>query len=307
MDYSANPLIAVCWCGSDNRCPHEITDKFFQKLEESEKIIDNALLTFDRNEYKKYLKRNVDGRKRPLLDFVSQKPGLSDSYGYTKSEKELPDPNRSKNLRAQTAAKRAAKRLKTGNVEIPESSDSPKRANTALHLDRRDKPNTLKSDFLSNDPPIDLSKSLPTKFHRNVMTETLPKLPPRAISTSQDTRPSTSSKRLLPGDKSKGRSTPANLMPSNAWGTMQGVEVPEDANISVALIGIAESFSRDMLPWQSALCPRAIEALYDSRLEIITQKHLLYLEEMGKKLFEEQMKSPLMTIKESDGAVYDKL
>ena len=28
---------------------------------------------------------------------------------------------------------------------------------------------------------------------------------------------------------------------------------------------------------------------------------------MGKKLFEEQMKSPLMTIKESDGAVYDKL
>ena len=49
---------ATCWCSSDTKCPHGISTKIPNVLDELEIIIDSILQQFDRKTVKKYLKHN---------------------------------------------------------------------------------------------------------------------------------------------------------------------------------------------------------------------------------------------------------
>ena len=164
-----------------------------------------------------------------------------------------------------------------------------------------------------------------SNFQRNLMSNTLPKIPTRISSPAAGDR--------WAGGGGGGASSPMQPPPKNAWGESPSTELPEDrrrdgktarnsqglhqmesiatgagtgmgtvganntlpvdvpgeTTLSVGLMRIADKLARLVLPWQAVLCPRAVETLFDLRQTMIQTKHLAFIDQMKKKLEEKVM------------------
>ena len=74
------------------------------------------------------------------------------------------------------------------------------------------------------------------------------------------------------------------LEPLRGDSTSVPIKVPEESSISVALMRIADTLARKVLPWQAALCPRAVETLYNLRFNISERNYIEFMDNMKKKL-----------------------
>lgn len=52
---------ALCWCASDQKCPHGTSYKIPAMIDDLEKTIDENLQFFDRKSIRRFLKKDVDG------------------------------------------------------------------------------------------------------------------------------------------------------------------------------------------------------------------------------------------------------
>ena len=57
----------LCWCASENKCPHGISHKLPEQWDSIEEIIDEVLQQYDRRSIKKFLKRDADGNVKPNI------------------------------------------------------------------------------------------------------------------------------------------------------------------------------------------------------------------------------------------------
>lgn len=62
------------------------------------------------------------------------------------------------------------------------------------------------------------------------------------------------------------------------------IQMPTESSISVGIMRIADTLSRNILPWQAVLCPKAVETLYDLRASITNTKHVMFITNMKEKL-----------------------
>ncbi len=76
------------------------------------------------------------------------------------------------------------------------------------------------------------------------------------------------------------------------------LDLPGETTIGVGLMRIADNLTRRVLPWQAALCPRAVEALHDVRSTMIQAKHNAFIAQMKSKLEEKVL--GFMTRKEEE-------
>lgn len=60
----------VCWCTTEDRCPHAISARLPAMLSDIEKVIDDVLIQFDRKDVKHYLKRNIEGKPKSTLELT---------------------------------------------------------------------------------------------------------------------------------------------------------------------------------------------------------------------------------------------
>jgi len=66
--------------------------------------------------------------------------------------------------------------------------------------------------------------------------------------------------------------------------SVQPIELPAETTMTVGLMRIADKLARLVLPWQSVLCPRAVETLFDLRHSLIQMKHEAFINQMKQKL-----------------------
>eukprot|EP01031_Cornospumella_fuschlensis_P028976 gene28976-34969_t len=305
----------LCWCASDIRCPHGISQRLPPLWDDMERIIDDVLKQFDRKSIKRYLKKDLDGTAKSslgnktkdafkmnedvksLMEKAKAKDGKPFSTPENPSKKRKSDQN-DEVLFSKTVSTAAI--ISKGTDRTDRSPDRPKSATGGLeHPTSNQLPSPL--------PPGKINTnrlSTNTGFTRDLMSNSLPKLPSR--STAQTT-PSKSavveaapSLSTMPNNQIEEENAAEGIPKTDPMNPLQSESV-----ISVGLMRIADHVARKILPWQAILCPRAVESLQDLRMSYMQAKHTTFMIQMKTKL-DEKVRSFLQKKEEEVDAWIEK-
>jgi hypothetical protein len=137
-------------------------------------------------------------------------------------------------------------------------------------------------------------KVLPKKeadhFKRDMLSGSLPKLPPSSLPVQRKQAWSKHDEKLqaskkIDEDPPSGDDSPEHPT-SAAEKTNPTNPLQAETVISAGLMRVADQLARIVLPWQAVLCPRAVESLQDLRLTTIQAKHNSFMSQMKQKLAE---------------------
>lgn len=150
---------------------------------------------------------------------------------------------------------------------------------------------------------LPISKALTEGFTRDLLSTTLPKLPPRALANQQNPIKKAWGSQKLAVTKGSDVQEINSLHNDKSAEDVTKVQDDEDdeidlpktdllhpahadSTIAMALLRIADQLARMILPWQAVICPRAVETLLDLRLNLIQAKQAEFMKKMKSKLEE---------------------
>lgn len=131
-------------------------------------------------------------------------------------------------------------------------------------------------------------------FTRDMMSNTLPKLPPSSLPKATNERKQawgTSKDKLQPVDTSMEAGGeddddegPEESSPAQRTNPLNPLQA--ETMISAGLMRVVDQLARKVLPWQAVLCPKAVESIYDLRMSLVQQRHNQFIIQMKQKLEE---------------------
>jgi hypothetical protein len=137
-------------------------------------------------------------------------------------------------------------------------------------------------------------------FRNDLLSSSLPRLPPRASTATMTTRATAVSDGSVIGPPVSAWGSPSvaadrrgeidsrvespTTRDGGGASTSAPIQMPTESSISVGIMRIADTLSRNVLPWQAVLCPKAVETLYDLRAVTTNAKHVTFITSMKEKL-----------------------
>lgn len=259
--------LASCWCSSDNKCPHGVSGKVQSLWDEIESVIDNTLKEFDRKAIRTFLsKRDISGN--PKLSLKSsdnaKKTYAEDLQRLVNNEHIIPSKRPSTSIEQND-------RHKSNNFK----SNTMGEIIDAVSVKKDGYANTNKNELKRNNK-LKVSNSLPllstTSINPNGTDTNVPLFSVKGPE-SQTTRKLEINEKALEAAQRLERPLPKS-----------GIDLPSDTSLLIGLKNIADILCRKVLPWQAAMCPRAVESLRDARQSIIHIKHVDFILKMRKQL-----------------------
>ena len=262
--------LASCWCTSDSRCPHGVSVKVSSLWDEIESVIDSTLKEFDRKAVRSFLsKRDVSGNLKLSLS-------SSDNAKKTYAEdlqKLIGNDNNKGNKR---------ERPSTTNEENGKRKSNNFKSNTMGEIIDAV---SVKKDGYAKTNAGELKRN-----NKLIVSQSLPLLSTTTINSAQG------SDVISPIFVVKGPESDTNakveINPKALEAAQRierplpksGIDLPTDTSVLIGLKNIADVLCRKVLPWQAAMCPRAVESLRDARQQIIHIKHVDFILKMKKQL-----------------------
>jgi len=262
--------LASCWCSSDVRCPHGVSAKVSSLWDEIETVIDSTLKEFDRKAIRSFLsKRDLSGNPRLSLS--------------------------SSDNAKKTYAEDLQKLI--GNDSNNNKGNKRERPSTSYEENNKRKPNNFKSNAMGE--IIDAvsvkkdgyAKTNNGELKRNNKLKVSQSLPLLSTTSINNTKDTVSPIFAVKGPESEA-SAKAEINPKALEAAQRierplpkaGIDLPTDTSVLIGLKNIADLLCRKVLPWQAAICPRAVESLRDARQQIIHIKHVEFILKMKKQL-----------------------